>query len=469
MSKKKPQPWDENWETLQSIGGGGQGQTHKVKPKSNKFAPGLYVLKELTKYKDPERRARMYREVAALKTLKHKGISKLIDSNVEEFESNVKLYMVTKFIEGLTLDEAIKKETMEPEDAINFVLKLLEIVNYCHQRDIIHRDIKPDNIILRSNNINDPVLIDFGISFNKVDLEETSLTLTGQQLGNRFLYLPEQKIKSDVQRTPISDITQCCGILFYAITGEYPVSLADHEGKMPHQRKEVRERLSGFSSDLLDKIYPIFSRSFQTEILHRWSSVETLKDALISVLNPLNQSQEAIIAEIKNLFSVPEHQRRKLFEIRAKEIVVIIDNSFCLVCKTLNEELGGDFTRIFTHGYSSIGLVGPKPELDWENLEFYVEYGINYERGLKKFSPLLKGCLVGSEIILLHEIIPGTRVNGSKPTPFQSGFSKDKYKDIELTRTPLSEEPNSSFLSQRIENYYFEGVKKMLERDEAES
>lgn len=476
--KKKPQPWDEKWKKPENslIGSGGQGQTYKVEPKTNEFPSSQYVLKILTKEQDPERRARMYREVAVLKTLKHKGIPKLIDSNVDEFESEVKLYMVTEFIEGMTLEKAIENATMEPEDAINFLLKLLEIVDYCHRANVLHRDIKPDNIILRNNNINDPVLIDFGMSFNKVDLEETNLTPIGQQLGNRFLFLPEQKIKSSAQRSPISDITQCCGILFYAITGVPPVSLTDHEGKMPHQQDRIRAYLSEFPSNLINRIFQIFNRGFQTEILYRWSSIEELKDALINVQNPPAKSQDTIIAEIKNLFSIPEHERRKLFEIRANELAVIIFDSADKASKQLNELLGGGFGIMLTYGYHSF-KPKPKAELDWENLEFYVEYGITLRRASQKFSPLIKGCLRGSEIVLFHEVVPGTRRNGTKPPPFLSGFSEDKYEDIELCRTLLNESCNPSFLNEMsnysllsrcIKNYYFEGVKKMLEANEAE-
>ena len=422
MSKKKIQPWDEKWKQVdnKAIGSGGQGQAYKVEPKTNEFPAGQYVLKILTKDGDPERRARMRREVAALETLDCEGIPKLIDSNVDEFKSEVKLYMVTEFIEGITLDKKIENATIEPEDAIKFLLKLLKIVNYCHQREIIHRDIKPDNIILRNNNINDPVLIDFGISFNKVDLEETSLTPTGQQLGNCFLYLPEQKIKSSDRRSKISDITQCCGILFYAITGVTPVSMTDHEGKMPHQQDRIRAYLSEFPSNLINRIFQIFNRGFQTEILCRWSSIEELKDALINVQNPPAKSQDAIIEEIKNLFSIPEHERRKLFEIRAKELAVIIFDSAKRASKKLNKLFDGGFEIMFCYGHTT--NFKPKPELDWENLEFYVEYAITLTRDSPKFSPLIKGCLRGSEIVLFHEVVPGIRQNGSKPSPFISGF-----------------------------------------------
>ncbi|NEP08561.1 MAG: hypothetical protein F6K25_06090 [Okeania sp. SIO2G4] len=81
MNKKKNQPWDENWEIIKRIGSGGQGQTFSVKRRKDVFPSNQYVLKKLNNQKDNERRGRMYREVAALKTLNHSGIPKIFDSN----------------------------------------------------------------------------------------------------------------------------------------------------------------------------------------------------------------------------------------------------------------------------------------------------------------------------------------------------------------------------------------------------
>lgn len=99
--------------------------------------------------------------------------------------------MVTEFIPGDILSDFIRTEVMNIFSAVSLTIKLLDTLKYCHQIGIVHRDIKPDNIIIKNNDISTPVLIDFGISFNKVDEYATDLTPTWQQLGNRFFQLPE--------------------------------------------------------------------------------------------------------------------------------------------------------------------------------------------------------------------------------------------------------------------------------------
>ena len=177
MSKHKNKPWDEKWETIKPIGGGGQGDTFLVKPKDSTILSQSFVLKKLKNQKDPERRKRMHREVATLRTLDCPGIPRLIESNSDQFDSEIPLYMVGEFIEGKTLSQILDPAlTMEIADAVNLVRKLLETIQYCHSLGIVHRDIKPDNIIIRHDDIADPVIIDFGISFNESDADGTILT-----------------------------------------------------------------------------------------------------------------------------------------------------------------------------------------------------------------------------------------------------------------------------------------------------
>src|SRR5436190_400836 len=104
MSEPRVDPW-KKWDKVKSLGRGGQGHALLVKPKGAADTEARFVLKELIKKHDPERRRRMSREVAALRSLSHPGIPKVVDSNAEHFEDQVQeLYIVSEYIPGPTLE-----------------------------------------------------------------------------------------------------------------------------------------------------------------------------------------------------------------------------------------------------------------------------------------------------------------------------------------------------------------------------
>jgi serine/threonine-protein kinase len=440
MSKQKTKPWDKKWEIVKPIGGGGQGDTFLVKPKDSTNLSQSFVLKRLKNQKDIERRKRMHREVAALKTLDCPGIPRLIESNSDEFDSDVPLYMVGEFIEGKTLSQILDPAlTMEIADAVNLVRKLLETIQYCHNLGIVHRDIKPDNIIIRHDDIADPVIIDFGISFNESDADGTILTEPWQQLGNRFLALPELQVNSSMQRDPRADITQCCGILFFAIIGSPPVTLLDHEGRMPHQRPESQKALSKIPSDLLAKVNRIFDRAFGTQIDYRWQSIPELQQALRACLDT-NQSihnAEQYIAQIQNKVSTSsDYAQRQSFKILAQQLNRELYN----MSRTVAKELGKGFGTVHNRAYLK-SRDFERLKIDWTHLKFSESHGITNEFLPNDFFPKFTGYATGNELVLLAE---------------------EKGEQVELLRTPLNGEPDFTALGERLRIFYLEGVRKLI-------
>ena len=191
MAQKKNQNrlWEKKWQLISprsdKLGQGGQGVVRKVQ---NISTNEIGALKELIHYTNPERRKRMHIEATSLAVLDHKHICKLLDSDTT---SNGKLYIVTEFVDGQTLEERVQQSLLTLEEVQIFSTKLLDAIHYAHSVEVFHRDIKPENILLRTNNIKEPVLIDFGLSFNDEEKLFSAATYHGQQLGNRFLHLPE--------------------------------------------------------------------------------------------------------------------------------------------------------------------------------------------------------------------------------------------------------------------------------------
>lgn len=286
MAKGKRKPWDNNWRRLRQLGAGGHGVTYLVERDDR---PGeQYVLKVLRDNDDPERRQRMHREVQALRQLRHAGLPKIIESNTDQFaDMDEALYFVMDYIDGPTLEQRVTEGRLQTDDAVRLIIQLSDIMISCHESGIIHRDVKPDNIILRDKSTKDAVLIDFGQSFNEEDKEQSPLTPQGQQLGNRFLHLPELQSDESPKRHVESDISQVCGLLFYVLTGKAPVHLVDHEGLKPHQRASAKPMLDEIA---LPSLISLFDKGFEQIFTKRFRSFEAFKGRLHEVLDEFKHS-----------------------------------------------------------------------------------------------------------------------------------------------------------------------------------
>lgn len=279
-------PWNKNWETASvEIGGGGQG---KVRIVSDRHTGRKGALKILKSPKDIERRARMYREVAALISLEGLNINipSVFEHNLDQWkDTSIPLFIVMDYIQGPTLETYIKENgPMSLVEAHKLMSALINIVSKCHEKGIVHRDIKPDNIILYRANIDSPFIIDFGLTFNR-DSDQGLNTDTDQQMGNRFLLLPELTTPSkhpDAKRQIVSDITQLVGIFFFVLTNERPVTLQDEKGKKPHERRDFayKELSAGQGLDVL------FSTGFTYESNKRIQSGDALMEWLNRTINP---------------------------------------------------------------------------------------------------------------------------------------------------------------------------------------
>ena len=117
----------------------------------------------------------MFREVANLKTLHTDGgsVPRVIEDNTQYYEDkSVELNLIMEFIDGNTLREIIDKGAIPIELAGRIALKIAETIRIAHKYPILHRDLKPDNIIVRDLDKIDIVIIDYGLSFNANEDEE---------------------------------------------------------------------------------------------------------------------------------------------------------------------------------------------------------------------------------------------------------------------------------------------------------
>jgi len=215
--------------------------------------------------------------------------------------------MVLELIEGINLRDFVRQHgSSDVGETQRCIRELAEVLHCCHQHGLIHRDIKPANIVLRHSDLTNPVLVDFGLSFN--DADEDDLTRVGEELGNRFLRLPEHTFGG---RTATSDVTQLAGVFVYLLTGAEPRVLIDHEGLMPHQRAAVREQLARvFGGRQLVRLMSVLDRAFAVDLSVRYRTPLELAEALENAMRhdeAGDDDLESILARVDEITLSPEH------------------------------------------------------------------------------------------------------------------------------------------------------------------
>lgn len=336
MSKSK-KPWAGKWQTIDKFGETGQSWTYKV-VSLQENPPGEFVLKALKENK-VERRVRFLNEISALRTLRHPGIADLVDDNSQQ-ENSEGLYLVTKYIKGDTLEKSIIEAGSYPvEKAIEVMFQILNTLEFCHARGVVHRDIKPDNIVFDEAGY--PVLIDFGIAF--IDEQDSSSFKTelDQDLGNRFLFLPELRASDNAndKRDHRSDLTSTCGLLLFMLTGKRPVQLVDSQGNLPHQRGDIKDAIK-LEGAQLSALKTLFERGFRYQPSERFQTIEELRTALDGVVAkvvPSTGSANMREALLKLNQSPDEERKRTRYKILC-DISDGLDNAHFQVRQVLAKE-----------------------------------------------------------------------------------------------------------------------------------
>jgi serine/threonine protein kinase len=209
------------FETLELIGEGGMGIVYKVRDISLKKQFAVKVLRS-SLAADKQALKRFQREADAATKLNHPGLVAVYEQGVL---ADGTPFLVMDFVEGLNLAQVIETNgKIECERAIRIFDQVLEALEHVHASGLIHRDVKPRNIILsKTENGDDQIkLVDFGIARDTThDGSITSgVTQTGDFLGSPFYMSPEQCQGLELEHR--SDIYSSGCVLYEMLTGKTP-------------------------------------------------------------------------------------------------------------------------------------------------------------------------------------------------------------------------------------------------------
>ncbi len=280
------------YEFLELIGKGGFALVYKVR---DLYLERLGAIKILYKEysRDEETIERFRREAKIYANLEHPNIVPIYDIGIVQGI----VFFIMKFIEGETLNKIIRKEGKLPEKrAIKIISDLLDALAYIHKKGIIHRDIKPHNIMI--DKTERTILADFGIART---LESTSFTKSGAILGTAYYLSPEQ-----AKGLPIDhrvDIYSAGVTLYEMVTGELPFKgentlmvLYQHVNELPPLPTKINPSLSS-------EMEKVVLKALEKNPQNRFSCAEEMREALQKI--PI-EPKKVITPEPLETIEIPE-------------------------------------------------------------------------------------------------------------------------------------------------------------------
>jgi serine/threonine-protein kinase len=202
-----------DYELLEEIGRGGQAVVYRARQKSLNRIVALKVI-GFGHWETTPHLKRFRHEAEAAASLEHPQIVPIYEIG----ESDGSCYFSMKFVEGGQLAEVLKRESMSTRRAAELLAKIARTVHFAHQHGILHRDIKPGNILLDRQG--EPHLTDFGLA--RLLEQESTITHSSDVLGTPSYMSPEQAAGRTKELTAATDVYSLGAVFYQMLTGEPP-------------------------------------------------------------------------------------------------------------------------------------------------------------------------------------------------------------------------------------------------------
>ncbi|AKG20556.1 serine/threonine-protein kinase [Calothrix sp. 336/3] len=306
----------DRYRIMKQLGQGGFGRTYLAEDTQQsqktcvlkEFAPLVEDTQNLDKAKEL-----FEREANVLKKLQHSQIPRFHSSLQVKLGNKDFFFLVQDYIEGDNFLDLLEKRRFTEEEVIKLLQQILPVLSYLHSRDVIHRDISPDNLIWRKSD-DLPVLIDFGAV---KQLPASKGFWFTQLAGNRTLlgkkgYAPEEQLRQG-KAFPSSDLYALAVTALVLITGKEPPKLYDsYNGNWswgkeiqvsPKLETVLKKMLSYKPSDRYQTAQEVFK-----QIQYLAPSIKAVNTAVVTaqpIVTPAVKTLNPLITKIKTMVVAP--------------------------------------------------------------------------------------------------------------------------------------------------------------------
>jgi tetratricopeptide (TPR) repeat protein/predicted Ser/Thr protein kinase len=270
-----------HYEIVRVVGEGGMGVVYEARQENPARTVALKVIRPGLASGHVVRR--FHYEAAMLGRLQHPGIACIYEAGTAEIEAEQgpatrRSFFAMEFVHGEPLNAHASDRKLSIRERLQIVARICDAVQHAHQKGVIHRDLKPKNILVDASG--QPKILDFGIA-RAVDASARTATWethAGQLIGTLPYMSPEQVVGDPAEIDTRSDVYALGVILYELLSGEPPYKLDSKS--IPEAARVIHDqqppRLGSINRDLRGEIETIVAKALEKDKIHRYQSALAL-------------------------------------------------------------------------------------------------------------------------------------------------------------------------------------------------
>jgi tetratricopeptide (TPR) repeat protein len=274
---------------IRLVGEGGMGTVYEAEQEEPRRTVALKVIK--LGLATPDRLRRFRQESHALARLQHPGIAQIYESSTADTGFGPQPYFAMEFIRGLPLEQYADVHQLDTRQKLALMAKVCEAVHHAHQRGLIHRDLKPGNMLV--DETGQPKILDFGVarvtqaSAHEFETHPETRTGLGQLVGTLAYMSPEQVLGDSLEIDTRSDVYSLGVILYELLSGQPPYDV--NRRSLPEAVHTIREEepasLRSISRNYRGDIETIVKKALEKDKTRRYASAADLGADIQRYLN----------------------------------------------------------------------------------------------------------------------------------------------------------------------------------------